>query len=222
MNVIVNDNATMDRLIREEKKYILEIVKKISAAGANVLLIQKSILRDACSDLALHFLAKKKILVIKDVEREDVPFLCNALNAKPIAHIDQFTEDKFGHAEFIKEVQLGNDLRVTKITGISSKKHCTILIRGSSKLILDEAERSMHDALCVVRSLIKRPSILPGGGAIEIELATKLHESMRQEEITGVQKLVISGFAEALETIPYTLAENAGFNPLEIVSKLKA
>jgi len=222
MTVVVNDNATMDRLIKEERKYILAMVKKIVEAGANVLLIQKSILRDACSDLALHFLAKKNILVIKDIEREDVPFLCTALNAKPIAHIDQFSADKFGHADLIREVTLGNDTRITKITGIPSKKSCTILIRGSSKLILDEAERSMHDALCVVRSLIKKPSNIAGGGAIELELAYRLSEFIRKEELTGVQKMVIEAFMQALETIPYTLAENAGFNPLEIVSKLKA
>jgi T-complex protein 1 subunit delta len=80
----------------------------------------------------------------------------------------------------------------------------------------------MHDALCVVRSLVKKPSILPGGGAIEIELSQKLFEFMRTGDLTGVQKLVIEAYAQALETIPYTLAENAGFGPLEIVSKLKA
>jgi T-complex protein 1 subunit delta len=222
MTVVVNDNATMDRLIKEERRYLLQLVKKIADTGVNVLLIQKSILRDACSDMALHFLAKKNILVIKDIEREDIPFLCASLNAKPIAHIDQFTPDKFGKADLVREITLGNDTRVTKILGIPNKRCNTILIRGSSKLILDEAERSMHDALCVVRSLVKKPSILPGGGAIEIELSQKLFEFMRTGDLTGVQKLVIEAYAQALETIPYTLAENAGFGPLEIVSKLKA
>ncbi|GFR84263.1 T-complex protein 1 subunit delta [Elysia marginata] len=106
--VIVSDYTQMDRVLREERAYILDIVKKIKKAGCNVLLIQKSILRDAVSDLALHFLAKMKILVVKEVEREDVEFVCKTLGCKPIASVDHFLPENLGSAELVEEVQTGS------------------------------------------------------------------------------------------------------------------
>ena len=102
-NVVVNDYTAMDRILKEERKYIVNLVKKIVATGCNVLFIQKSILRDAVNDLALHFLAKKNIMVIKDIERDDIPFVCKTINAIPVPHIDQFTKDKLGTADLVEE-----------------------------------------------------------------------------------------------------------------------
>jgi len=107
----------MDRILKEERKYIVNLVKRIVATGCNVLLIQKSILRDAVNELALHFLAKKNIMVIKDVERNDVDFICKTINAIPVPHIDQFTKDKLGGAELVEEVSAGSDKKVIKVTG---------------------------------------------------------------------------------------------------------
>jgi len=101
--VVVNDYTAMDRILKEERKYIVGLVKKIVATGCNVILIQKSILRDAVNDLALHFLAKKNIMVIKDIERDDIPFICKTINAIPVPHIDQFTKDKLGTANLVEE-----------------------------------------------------------------------------------------------------------------------
>merc|ERR1712188_336727 len=118
-NVVVSDYGHMDRILREEKAYILKIVKAIKATGINVLLIQKSILRTAVNDLALHFLAKLKIMVIRDIERDEVDFICKSLNCKPIADSDSFTADKLGAAALCQEVQVGQG-KVVKVTGIEN------------------------------------------------------------------------------------------------------
>jgi len=119
-NVVVNDYTAMDRILKEERKYIVALVKKIVATGCNVLLIQKSILRDSVNDLALHFLSKKNIMVIKDIEREDVPFICKTINAIPVPHIDQFTSEKLGTAAVVEEVSAGSDKKIVKVTGCPS------------------------------------------------------------------------------------------------------
>ena len=107
----------MDKILKEERKYLLDMVKKIKKAKCNVLLIQKSILRDAVNDLSLHFLAKLGILAVKDIERDEVEFLCKSLGCKPVANVDSFTEDKLGTADLVEEVQ-SSGARYVKITGI--------------------------------------------------------------------------------------------------------
>merc|ERR1712054_52174 len=103
-SVVVSDYAAMDRILREEKQYILKICKQIKAAGCNVLLIQKSILRDAVNDLALHFLAKMKIMVIRDIERDEIEFICKSLSCQPVAEPESFTADKLASAAMCQEV----------------------------------------------------------------------------------------------------------------------
>merc|ERR1711990_545515 len=186
-NVVVSDYAAMDRILREEKQYILKICKAIKATGCNVLLIQKSILRDAVNDLALHFLAKMKIMVIRDIERD--------------------------------EVQVGTG-KVVKLTGIvNAGRVATVLLRGSNRMLLDEAERSFHDSLCATRCLVKKNFLICGGGAPEIELAIRLMEYAKTLE--GQESYCVRAYAEALEIVPYTLAENAGLNAMNIVTELR-
>merc|ERR1719153_1547572 len=125
--VVVSDYAAMDRVLREERAYILNIVKQIKKAGCNVLLIQKSILRDALSDLAVHFFDKMKIMAENMVS-----------------------------ADLVEEMQTGS-AKCVKITGMATPgKTCSIIMRGSNKLVLEEADRSVHDALCVIRCLVKK------------------------------------------------------------------
>ena len=169
--VVVSDYAAMDRVLREERAYLLNIVKQIKKAGCNVLLIQKSILRDALSDLATHFFDKMKIMVVKDIEREDVEFLCKTLGCRPIASLDHFTAENLVSAEMVEEVQTGSS-KCVKITGMATPgKTCSIIIRGSNKLMLEEADRSIHDALCVIRCLVKKRFLIAGGGAPETEVS---------------------------------------------------
>jgi T-complex protein 1 subunit delta len=165
-NVVVSDYAAMDRILREERKYILNMCKKIKKSGCNVLLIQKSILRDAYNDLSLHFLAKLDIMVVTDIERNDVDFICRTLKIQPVAHVDHFAPEKLGSAALAEEITIaGSTSRVVKFTGIVDMgRTTTILMRGTNKLVLDEADRSLHDALCVVRSLVKRRYLISGGG----------------------------------------------------------
>jgi len=216
----IQEYSQMDRVLKEERAYIVKMVKKIKATGCNVLLIQKSILRDATNDLALHFLAKANILVIKDIEREDVEFICKTLNCKPIAHIDSFAPDKLGTAAKCEEVTLSEGSKIIEITGVPNEsKTVSILCRGSNQLVLDETERSLHDALCVMRSIIKRKAMVPGGSAPETEIAVKLTELANKTQ--GFKSYCFKAFADALEVIPYTLAENAGLKPVEIVTELR-
>lgn len=219
--VIVSDYTQMDRVLKEERQYILNICKKIKKSGCNVLLIQKSILREAVNDLALHFLAKMKILVVRDIEREDVEFLCKSLGCKPIASPESFTADKLGAAQTVEEASIGST-RVVKVTGseVTDSGTCTILVRGSNKLVLEEADRSIHDALCVVRCLVKKRFLIAGGGAPETEIALAL--MAHSHTLDGPEAYCFRAFAEAFEVIPFTLAENAGLNPIETVTTLRA
>jgi len=220
-SIVVANDAAMDRVIEQEKKYILKIIKKIVDAKCNVLFIQKSILRDAVTELALHFLAKKGIMVVKDIEREDVEFICKTIGTIPIAHIDYFTPEKMGSAELCEEAELGGGHKMIKVTGVKSQgKTLSILLRSSNQLVLDEAERSLHDALCVVRRGAKKSSIVAGGSAVEMELSTQLANFAKEQ--TGINSYIINAYAQALEIIPYTLAENAGLSPITVVSELRA
>jgi T-complex protein 1 subunit delta len=219
MNIIINDYTQMDRVLKEERNYILNIVKKIKASGCNVLLIQKSILRDALNDLSQHFLDKLKILTIRDIEREDIEFVSKSLGCRPIASLDHFTAENLSSAEVVEEYTAGGT-KMVKISGITNPgKTVSIIVRGSNKLVLHEAERSLHDAICVVRCLVKERGVIAGGGAPEIEVAVRLYQ--KSMELTGVDAYCFRAFAEALEVIPMTLAENAGMPAINTVTQLR-
>lgn len=256
--VVVNDYRQMDKIIKEERAYLLNLVKKIAKTKCNVLLIQKSILRDAVTDISLHFLSRLKILAVKEIERDEVEFLSKSLGCRPVANIDSFTEDKLGSADLIEEVQ-ASGARYVKITGVRSSPSnsgttappppsaaasntkeanasassttvanttvnnnpstVSIIARGANSLILDEVDRSLHDALCAMRCLVKKPALIAGGGAPEIEVSQVLAERARQ--LTGTEAICWKAFAEAMEVIPTTLAENAGLNSIKVVTDLR-
>lgn len=146
-NIVVKDYNAMDRILKEERKYIAGLVKQIEKSGANVLLIQKSILRDAVNDLSLHFLAKKGIMVVKDIEREDIEFIskvtrlftvlkAQTIGATPVAHIDHLTPEKLGKAALIEEAVLSDESKVLKVTGVNpNAKTVSVLVRGSNQLV---------------------------------------------------------------------------------------
>lgn len=221
-NIVINDYRQMDKILKEERSYLLNICKKIKKAKCNVLLIQKSILRDAVNDLALHFLSKLGIMVVKDIEREEIEFLSKSLGCKPISDIDLFTEDRLGSADLIEEIE-SDGSKIVKITGIRSataKPTVSVVIRGANNMILDETERSLHDALCVLRCLVKERGLIAGGGAPEIEVSRRLTKEARAME--GVESFIWQEFAQALEIIPTTLAENAGLNSIKVVTELRS
>jgi T-complex protein 1 subunit delta len=173
----------------------------------------------------LHFLAKLGIMVIRDIERNDVEFICKTLGCRPVAHIDNFTADKLGHAGVAEEVSAGTKgSSVVKITEVVQQgtvlgKTMTILVRGSNKLVVEEADRSLHDALCVMRSLVKKRFLICGGAVAEVEIARQLMNW--SNELKGQHSFCTKLFAEAFEVVPLTLAENAGLNPIAITTELR-
>jgi T-complex protein 1 subunit delta len=220
--VVVSDYAAMDRILRQERQHILKLCKNIKKTGCNVLLLQKSILRDAYNELSLHFLAKMGILVVTDVERGDVDFICRSLGCQPVAHEDQLSADKLGHAESVKTVWMeGSSDKVVRFDGVRNPgKTVTVLLRGSNELVLAEAARSLHDAQCVVRNLVQERYMIAGGGAAETHVSLRLRK--HAETLTGKDAHCFKAFAEALEVIPYTLAQNAGMKPIHVVTELRA
>lgn len=149
--------------------------------------------------------------------------ISQSTGCKPIAEIDSFTEDKLGTADLLDEIQASGS-RIVKVTGISHKstagpKTVSIICRGANTLILDEAERSLHDALCVIRCLVKKKALIAGGGAPEIAIANAL--SSKSRELTGTEAICWKAFADAMEVIPTTLAENAGLNSIRVVTDLR-
>jgi T-complex protein 1 subunit delta len=217
--IVVEDSQQIDRILKQERQYIINLLRPILASGCNVLLIQKSILRDAVNELALHYLARRGIMVIKDIERGDVEFISNSLGLIPIADTTGFIPERLGEAKSVVEESTPSG-KIVKVTGVKNPgRTVSILVRGSNRLVVDEAERSVHDALCVVRSLVKMRFLIAGGGAPETELSLGL--SRYAATLGGMRGFCIQHYARALDMIPYTLAENAGLNPINIVTELR-
>ena len=210
-------NITSPELIKafldEEAKMLKDMVEKIASTGANVVICQKGI-----DEVAQHFLAKKGILAVRRVKRSDMEKLERATGGRIVSSVRDLTPDDLGEAELVEERRVGND-KMVFIEGCKNPKAVTILIRGANDMILDEVERSLKDALNVLRNVMREPKILPGGGAVEVELALKLRDFAAK--IGGKEQLAIEAFATALEEIPMILAETAGLDPLEALMKLR-
>ncbi|KAL8293267.1 hypothetical protein RQP46_000961 [Phenoliferia psychrophenolica] len=218
--IVVTDYRQMDKILKEERLYILNLCKAIKKSGCNVLLIQKSILRDATNELSLAYLQKLKILAVRDVERDEIEFLARSLGCKPISDVEQMTADKLGEADLVEEISR-NGAKVIRVSGIKnpSGKTVSVLCTGANSLVVEESERSLHDALCVVRCLVKKRALIAGGGAPEIHVSRLLAE--HSTSLTGMEAYCFAAYAEALEVIPTTLAENAGLNPIAMVTELR-
>ncbi|TRM81613.1 thermosome subunit [Sulfolobus sp. D5] len=198
----------------EEAKYLKDMVDKLASIGANVVICQKGI-----DYVAQHFLAKKGILAVRRVKRSDIEKLEKALGAKIISSIKDATPDDLGYAELVEERKVGND-KMVFIEGARNPRAVNILLRGSNDMALDEAERSINDALHALRNVLLEPYILPGGGAVELEIAKKLREYART--VGGKEQLAIEAYADALEEIPMILAETAGMEPISALMDLRA
>jgi len=157
---------------------------------------------------------------VKDVERDEIEFISKTMGCVPVAQISHLTPDKLAYAALVEEIQIGSD-KVVKVTGIQQQdRTATILLRGSNKLVLDEADRSLHDALSVVRCLAQKRYLVAGGAASETEITQHLIEFSRT--LHSMESICVRAFAEALEIVPYTLAENAGLDPIQLVTDLRA
>jgi len=204
----------MEAFLQQEESMLKDMVEKVAAKGANVVIAQKGI-----DDLAQHFLARKGILTVRRVKKSDMEKLAKATGGKIITNLDDMTERDLGQAALVEERKIGDD-KMTFIEGCKDPRAVAILIRGGTERIVDEAERSIHDALCVARNVVREPKILAGGGAPELEMAKALKDYA--ETLPGREQLAVRSYAEALESIPITLSENAGLDPIDIMSELRA
>jgi thermosome len=204
----------MDAFLKQEENMLKDMVEKIARTGANVLICQKGI-----DDLAQHFLARKGILAVRRAKKSDMEKLAKATGGKVVTNLDDLTEKDLGYARLVEERKIGDD-KMTFIEGCKNPRAVAILIRGGTERIVDEAERSIHDALCVVRDVVEEPKIMAGGGAPELEVARTLREYA--ETLPGREQLAVMSFADALEVVPVTLGENAGLDPIDILSELRA
>jgi len=204
----------MDAFLKQEETMLKEMVDKVVAKGASVVICQKGI-----DDLAQHLLARKNILTVRRVKKSDMEKLAKATGGKIITSLDDMTKTDLGYAELVEERKIADD-KMTFIEGCRNPLAVTVLIRGGTERIVDEAERSLHDALCVTRDVIEEPKIVAGGGAPELEVAKALREYA--DTLPGREQLAVARFADALEAIPTTLAENAGLDPIDIISELRA
>ena len=204
----------MKAFMEQEEQMLKEMVEKIAAIGANVVLCQKGI-----DDVAQHFLARKGILAVRRIKKSDIEKIARATGARIITRIEEIDEKDLGKAKLVEERRVGED-KMVFIEGCENPKSITILIRGGTKRLVDEAERSIKDALNVIKDVIVENKIVAGGGASEVEVALALRDYSKT--LPGKEQLAVEKFAEAVEIIPAQLAENAGLDPIEAVVTLRA
>jgi thermosome len=204
----------MKLFLDEEERMLKDMANSISKAGANVVFCEKGI-----DDMALHFLTKAGVLAVKSVSSSDMEKLSRATGGKVLASVKDLTADTLGKAKKVEEVKIGDD-KLIYIRDCKNPKAVTVVIRGASNHVIDEAERSLHDGLCVVRNAIEDGKIVAGGGAPEAEVAKGLRSYA--VKVGGREQLAVEAFAEAVETIPLTLAENAGLDPIDVMVALRA
>ena len=204
----------MDAFLKQEETMLREMVDKITATGANVILGQKGL-----DDMIQHLLSRKGILTVRRIKKSDMEKLAKATGGKIITNLDDINPADLGYASLVEERKIGDD-KMTFVEGCKHPHAVTILIRGGTERIVDEAERSLHDALCVVRDIVEEPKVLAGGGAPELEISRILKKYAGT--LPGREQLAAKSFAEALEAVPVTLTENAGLDPIDILSELRA
>jgi archaeal chaperonin len=199
--------------LQEEENMLKAMVEKIVSSGANVVLCQKGI-----DDMIQHFLARKEVLAVQRVKESDMNKLAKATGGKPVTNITSLLKSDLGFAEVVEERKIGND-KMTFIEGCKNPHAVAILIRGVDKRFVDEAERSLHDALCVVRDVVQEPKIVAGGGAPEMEIAKALRSYA--DNLPGREQLAVRSFGEAMEIVPLALGENAGLDPIDLLLELR-
>jgi thermosome len=204
----------MKSFLDEESAMLKGLVDKVADSGATFVVVQKGI-----DDIAQHYFAKRGIAAIRRAKRSDVENLAKACSARIITTLEDLTAKDLGYAKLVEERRVGKDTMVF-VEGCKNPKAVTILVRGGTDRMVDEAERSLHDAKCVVRNVVQDPWIVPGGGASEEEVAARVREFGKS--FSGREQLAVFKFAEAMEEIPLTLAENSGLDPVDILVELRS
>ncbi len=210
----INDPSQMQKFLEEENQMLKAMVDSLSNAGANVLVCQKGI-----DDIAQHYLAKKGILAVRRAKESDMTKLAKATGARIVSNLEDLTSKDLGAADLVEERRVEQDKWVF-VEGCKNPKAVTILVRGGSQRVVDEAERSMHDAIMVTKDVLRKPAIVAGGGAPEAEVAAQLRDWANK--LSGREQLAVSRYADALESIPLTLADNAGMDTIDTQVELRA
>ena len=204
----------IEAFLKQEEKMLKDMVEKILSTGANVVICQKGI-----DDMAQHFLARKGVIAIRRAKKSDMEKLARATGGKIVSSINSLSAADLGYAALVEERKTGDD-KMTYVEGCKNPKSVTLLIRGGTQRMTAEAERSIHDALSVVKDLLEEPKIVAGGSSPEMEMSSILKKYA--QTLPGREQLAVQIFAEALEAIAVTLAENAGLDPVDIISQLRA
>jgi len=210
----ISDPTQMQQFLEEENKMLKSMVDKIHNIGANVLICQKGI-----DDISQHYLSKHGVLAVRRVKESDMTKLAKATGGRISTNLDDISADDLGSAEIVQQKKVESDKWVF-IEGCKNPRSVTVLIRGGSQRVVDEVDRSLHDALMVVKDVVEKPSIVAGGGSPEAYLAAELNEWSSSSE--GREQLAIKQYAEAFESIPLTIAENAGMDPIDTIITLRA
>ncbi|MDD5331899.1 MAG: thermosome subunit alpha [Candidatus Nanoarchaeia archaeon] len=210
---ITSPNQLQEFLYQEEKM-LRDMTEKIINSGANVVFCQKGI-----DDIAQHYFAKKGVYACRRIKKSDMDKLAKATNAKIITNLDDLNPEDLGKAGLIESVKF-DDEEMTYVRECENPKAVTILIRGSTEHVIDEVERAVKDAIGDVVASLKNGKVVGGAGAAEIEISKKLKEF--STSLSGREQLAVQSFADALEIIPKTLAENAGLDPIDMLTELKA
>ena len=210
----ISNPQQLKTFLDEENRMLKTMVDKIVASGATVLICQKGV-----DDMVQHYLAKAGILTVRRVKESDMTKLAKATGARITTNLDDLFEKDLGTAQLVEERKIEED-RWVFIEGCRHPKSVSLLLRGGSQRVVDEVERSVHDSIMVVKDVMEMPSIVAGGGAPETYTATKLRTWSKTLE--GREQLAVEKFAEALESIPLTLAENAGMDPIDTLTNLRS
>jgi len=210
----ISDPTQMQQFLEEENKMLKSMVDKIHNIGANVLICQKGI-----DDISQHYLSKHGVLAVRRVKESDMTKLAKATGGRISTNLDDISADDLGSAEIVQQKKVESDKWVF-IEGCKNPRSVTVLIRGGSQRVVDEVDRSLHDSLMVVKDVVENPSIVAGGGSPEAYLAAELNEWSSSSE--GREQLAIKQYAEAFESIPLTIAENAGMDPIDTIITLRA
>ena len=210
----ISDPTQMQMFLEEENRMLKTMVDKLHDIGVNVLICQKGI-----DDIAQHYLAKNGILAVRRVKESDMIKLGKATGGRVISNIDDLNEKDLGSANLVQQKKVESDKWVF-IEGCKHPQSVTMLIRGGSQRVIDEVDRSIHDSLMVVKDVIEKPEIVAGGGAPESFTASQLKDWA--DNFDGREQLAIKKYAEALEVIPLTIAENAGMDPIDTMANLRA
>ena len=210
----ITDPAQMQAFIEQEEKMVKDMVDKVAESGANVLFAQKGI-----DDLAQHYLSKAGILALRRVKKSDIEKLARATGANVVTNLEDLTADDLGEAGIVEERKVSGEEMIF-VEECSVAKSVTLFVRGSTKHIVDEIVRAIEDAIGVVAATVEDDKVVAGGGAPEIAMAKKLKDYA--DSISGREQLAVNAFAEALEIVPKTLAENAGLDSIDSLVDLRA